>query len=39
MVRVYGFAPSSFEAVSVGNRTTEKAEHWINRRVDFAAKK
>jgi outer membrane protein OmpA-like peptidoglycan-associated protein len=39
MVRVYGFPAASFEAVSVGNRTTEKAEHWINRRVDFAAKK
>ena len=39
MVRVYGFPATSFEAVSVGNRTTEKAEHWINRRVDFAAKK
>jgi OOP family OmpA-OmpF porin len=38
MVRVYGFAPTSFEAVSVGNRQTEKAEHWINRRVDFVAK-
>jgi outer membrane protein OmpA-like peptidoglycan-associated protein len=39
MVRVYGFPASSFEAVSVGNRTTEKAEYWINRRVDFATKK
>ena len=38
MVRVYGFTAESFEAVSVGNRQTEKAEHWINRRVDFAAK-
>jgi outer membrane protein OmpA-like peptidoglycan-associated protein len=38
MVRVYGFSPSSFEAVSVGNRVTEKAENWINRRVDFSAK-
>lgn len=38
MVRVYGFSPASFEAVSVGNRQTEKAEHWINRRVDFVAK-
>ena len=39
MVRVYGFPESSFEAVSVGNRVTEKAENWINRRVDFATKK
>ncbi|MBS1685854.1 MAG: OmpA family protein [Bacteroidetes bacterium] len=39
MVRVYGFQPAQFEAVSVGNRVTEKAEHWINRRVDFVAKK
>ena len=39
MVRVYGFSPSQFEAISVGNRVTEKAEHWINRRVDFSAKK
>ncbi len=39
MVRVYGFQPAQFEAVSVGNRVTEKAEQWINRRVDFVANK
>jgi OOP family OmpA-OmpF porin len=39
MVRVYGFSPSSFEPISVGNRVTEKAEQWINRRVDFVTSK
>jgi len=39
MVRVYGFPASSFEPVSMGKRQNEKTEYWINRRVDFVAKK
>jgi outer membrane protein OmpA-like peptidoglycan-associated protein len=38
MVRVYGFDKASFEPVSMGKRQFEKAEHWVNRRVDFVVK-